>query len=38
MFTLSAALSMMSDPENVKRFQRECIAAASLNNPNIVKV
>lgn len=29
---------MMGDPENVRRFQRECIAAASLNNPNIVKV
>src|SRR5574344_1860771 len=29
---------MMADPMNVKRFNRECIAAASLNNPNIVKV
>jgi serine/threonine protein kinase len=29
---------MMANPENVVRFQRECIAAASLNDPNIVKV
>jgi serine/threonine protein kinase len=29
---------MMKDPKNLVRFQRECIAAASLNNPNIVHV
>ncbi len=29
---------MMDKKENVERFHRECIAAASLNNPNIVKV
>jgi serine/threonine-protein kinase len=29
---------MMGDPKNVDRFHRECIATASLNNPNIVKV
>jgi eukaryotic-like serine/threonine-protein kinase len=29
---------MMGNPLNVERFQRECVAAASLNNPNIVKV
>jgi len=29
---------MMKDPKNLYRFQRECIAAASLNNPNIVHV
>jgi eukaryotic-like serine/threonine-protein kinase len=29
---------MMGNPENVKRFSRECIAASSLNNPNIVRV
>lgn len=31
-------VDMMDDPKNVERFKRECIAAASLNNPNIVKV
>jgi serine/threonine-protein kinase len=29
---------MMGDAKNVDRFRRECIATASLNNPNIVKV
>jgi eukaryotic-like serine/threonine-protein kinase len=29
---------MMDNPQNIVRFKRECIAAASLNNPNIVKV
>ncbi|MCR4562100.1 MAG: protein kinase [Bacilli bacterium] len=29
---------MMNDKRNVERFKRECIAAASLNNPNVVKV
>lgn len=29
---------MMDNPANVARFSRECIAAASLDNPNIVKV
>lgn len=31
-------VDMMDNPKNVERFKRECIAAASLNNPNIVKV
>jgi serine/threonine protein kinase len=31
-------LDMMDSPKNIERFHRECIAAASLNNPNIVKV
>ncbi len=31
-------LDMMKKKENLERFKRECIAAASLNNPNIVKV
>jgi len=29
---------MMDNPANVARFSRECIASASLNNPNIVRV
>ena len=29
---------MMDSPSNVARFSRECVAAASLDNPNIVKV
>ena len=29
---------MMGKKENLERFRRECIAAASLNNPYIVKV
>lgn len=29
---------MMKDKANIERFQRECIAAASLNDPNVVKV
>lgn len=29
---------LMGDPKNLERFQNECAAAASLNNPNIVKV
>lgn len=29
---------MMENPANVARFSRECVAAASLDNPNIVKV
>ena len=29
---------MMDNPKNVERFEHECIASASLNNPNIVKV
>jgi len=29
---------LLNDPKNLERFNRECIAAASLNNPNIVKV
>src|SRR5574344_2035391 len=31
-------VDMMDNPKNIERFNRECIAAASLNNPNIVKV
>lgn len=31
-------IDMMKDKSNIERFQRECIAAASLNNPNVVKV
>jgi len=31
-------VDMMDNPKNIERFKRECIAAASLNNPNIVKV
>lgn len=31
-------VDMMDNPKNIDRFNRECIAAASLNNPNIVKV
>ncbi len=29
---------MMGSEKNVERFHRECVAAASLNDPNIVKV
>ncbi len=29
---------MMDNPSNVARFSRECVAAASLDDPNIVKV
>ena len=29
---------MMKNPANLSRFKKECIASASLNNPNIVKV
>ncbi len=29
---------MMANPKNLERFKRECIATASLDNPNIVKV
>ena len=29
---------MTQKRENIERFHRECVAAASLNNPNIVKV
>jgi eukaryotic-like serine/threonine-protein kinase len=29
---------LLSDPKNLERFENECAAAASLNNPNIVKV
>lgn len=29
---------MMKNEGNLARFERECIAAASLNNPNVVKV
>ncbi|MCH3908887.1 MAG: serine/threonine protein kinase [Bacilli bacterium] len=31
-------IDMMDNPQNIVRFKRECMAAASLNNPNIVKV
>lgn len=31
-------VDMMGDPKNLERFHRECIATASLNSPNIVKV
>lgn len=31
-------VDMMNNQANIGRFKRECIAAASLNNPNIVKV
>ena len=29
---------LLSDPKNIDRFQNECEAASSLNNPNIVRV
>ena len=29
---------MMGSEKNIERFHRECVAAASLNDPNIVKV
>ena len=29
---------LLNDPKNIERFQNECEAASSLNNPNVVKV
>lgn len=29
---------LSTDPKNIQRFKNECASAASLNNPNIVKV